>query len=93
MVLTDEFRIRMKVYIDECLKKHGPSSPVLHQMIWGYEHPIDFTYGQKVGFILGIISGDYIARYGDRKIPQDDLLEMVEAIQIRIEDIKKSVGK
>lgn len=92
MVLTAEFRTRMKTYIDECLKKRGMSSPVLNQMIWGYEHRIDFTYGQRIGFILGIIFGDYIARY-DRKIPQDDLLEIVEAVQMRIEDIKKSAGK
>jgi len=55
---------------------------------------MDFTYGQRAGLILGVIFGDYIARYPDRvTMPEDDLLEIVEAVQMRIEDIKKFVGK
>jgi len=92
MGLSDSDREEIKVMIDEILKPHGLSSPVLNKMIWKYEHDFDFRYGQKSGFITGMVSGYLIGKHEGGIIPEDEAQEISEMIQLRIDEIRKSVS-
>ena len=92
MSLDIEFKNKITVFIDEVLKPRGKSTSYLHKTIWEYEHAFDFIYGQKTGFILGLISGYYLATYG--KEPSEiEMAEISEIIQLRRDEIRNSVRK
>ena len=89
MVLEKEFKDKIKSLIDDCLVPHGIQTHECNKKFWNYISDDDFNYGHKVGEVMGIILGYYIAKYG--KIPTDeDLMEMTEMIELHKEDIKKS---
>ncbi len=92
MGLSDSDREEIKVMIDEILKPHRISSPVLNKMIWKYEHDFDFRYGQKSGFITGMVSGYLIGKHEVTIIPEDEVREIAEMIQLRIDEIRNSVS-
>lgn len=92
IMLEKEFRDKALEFIEVLLKPYDKSSPGLHKMIWQYEHGFDFVYGQKTGMMLGTIFGYYIRQY-NKSPPEDDLLEILEMIQLRREDIKNSIRK
>lgn len=89
MVLDKEFQRKITSLIDECLIPHGIQTHECERKFWNYNSNDDFKYGHKVGVILGITLGYYIAKYG--KHPSDeDLTEMTEMVESRKEEIKKS---
>ena len=90
--MKEDVRILLDEVINDITSKHENSSPILNKMIFGYEHDFDFIYGQKVGMITGMIFGYYTTKYGD-KPPESEFLEIVEAIQLKINDIKNSIKK
>jgi len=92
MALDKEFKNKISMFIDEVLKPHGKSSPYLHKTIWEYEHAFDFNYGQKTGFILGLISGYYLATYGSSP-SEIEMAEISETIQLRKDEIRNSIRK
>jgi len=92
MGLSDSDREEIKVLIDDMLKPHGLSSPVLNKMIWKYEHDFDFRYGQKSGFITGMVFGYLIGKHESSIIPEDEVSEISEMIQLRMDKIRNSVS-
>jgi len=89
MVLDKEFQVKITSLIDECLIPHGIQTHECGKEFWNYHSDDDFKYGHKVGVVLGITLGYYIAKYG--KAPSDeDLTEITEMVESRKEEIKKS---
>ena len=64
----------------------------LNKMIFKYEHDFDYIYGNRVGYVLGLVCGYYVGKYGTNP-PEEELLEISEAIQLRINDIKNNIKK
>ncbi len=89
MVLDKEFQVKIKSLIDECLIPHGIQTHECKKEFWNYSSEDDFKYGHKVGVVLGITLGYYIAKYG--KVPsEEDLTEITEMVEARRDEIKKS---
>lgn len=89
MVLENAFREKITSLIDEILKPGGITNPNLNKKVWDYFTDSDFKYGQKVGFIIGTIFGNYVAKYG-KVPPEDELLEMITIVESYKDEIKKS---
>ena len=79
MALEQEFKEKITMYVEECLKPHGVDNRFLHKAVWEFEHRYDFTYGQKTGFILGLISGSYLEKYGTNpsEIEMEEIADIV----------------
>jgi len=89
--MDEIFRKKISSLIDEALIPHGIKSPPLDRKILDYQNELDFLYGQKAGFIEGLIIGYYIAKHGH--VPKDDeLSEMTKLVESRIIEIKKSIS-
>ena len=89
MILEEEFKKKIKLLIDKCLIPNGIQTHECDKIFWDYNSDDDFNYGHKVGVVLGISLGYYIAKYG--KLPSDEnLMEMTKMVESCKESIKKS---
>ena len=91
MVLEEAFRNQLEGILNDNLNRRPRFGNMLPKFVWDYDQiDFGFKYGQRIGWLLGIFSGLYLGLY---KIPppQDDLLEMVEMIQSRRDEIKLSI--
>ena len=91
MVLDETFQKKISSLIDKILNSNEIKSPELEEKTWDYSvYDDNFKYGHKVGFLLGIIIGNYMNAYG--KFPaNDELLEIRKILEGRIDEIKNSV--
>ncbi len=91
MVLDETFQKKISSLIDKTLKSNEIKSPELEEKIWDYSaYDDNFKYGNKVGFLLGIIIGNYMNAYG--KFPaKDELFEIRKILEGRIDEIKNSI--
>ena len=91
MVLDETFQKEISSLIDKTLKSNEIKSPELEEKIWDYSvYDDNFKYGNKVGFLLGIIIGNYMNTYS--KFPSnDELLEIRKIVEERLDEIKNSV--
>ena len=89
IILEKEFKEKIKSLIDDCLVPHGIETYECDKNFWDYISDDDFGYGHKVGEVMGITLGYYIAKYGI--LPTGEgLTEMTEMVESRKEEIKKS---
>ena len=91
MVLEEAFRNELEGILDDTINRRPRLGNMMPKFVWDYDKiDFGFKYGQKTGWLLGVFSGLYVGRY-KIKPPEDDLLEMVEMIQLRRDEIKLSI--
>ena len=66
------------------------STPELDSKFWGIENDDEFKYGHRVGFLFGLIIGDYMSTYG-KFPPKEELFEIKNILESNINEIKSSV--
>jgi len=90
VVLEEKFRDKITSLIHKTLKSNEISSPELEQKVWGYQDDDDFKYGHKAGFLIGLITGNYMDTY-ERFPSSDELIEIRKIIESHLDEIKHSV--
>lgn len=89
MVIDNKFRTKILSLIHEILQYGGITNPSLDKKVWDYFTDSDFKYGQKTGFIIGVIIGYFVAKYD--KVPQgDEMMEIIKMVEEYKDEIKKS---
>ena len=90
MVLDDTYQKKILLLIHRTMNTSEISTPELDSKSWNIENNDEFKYGHRVGFLFGLIIGDYMTTY-DKFPPEEDLFEIKDILKKRIDEIKSSV--
>jgi len=90
VVLEETYQKKILSLIHKTMNTSEISTPELDDKSWNIENNDDFKYGHRIGFLFGIVIGDYMKTY-DKFPPEEDLFEIRDIVKSKIEEIKSSV--
>jgi len=90
VVLEETYQKKILSLIHKTMNTSEISTPELDEKSWNIENNDDFKYGHRIGFLFGIVIGDYMATY-DKFPPEEDLFEIRDILKSKIDEIKSSV--
>ena len=90
VVLEETYQKKILSLIHKTMNTSEISTPELDDKSWNIENNDDFKYGHRIGFLFGIVIGDYMATY-DKFPPEEDLFEIRDILKSKIDEIKSSV--
>jgi len=90
VVLEETYQKKILSLIHKTMNTSEISTPELDDKSWNIENNDDFKYGHRIGFLFGIVIGDYMKTY-DKFPPEEDLFEIRDILKSKIEEIKSSV--
>ena len=90
MVLEETYQKKILSLIHKTMNTSEISTPELDDKSWNIENNDDFKYGHRIGFLFGIVIGDYMKTY-DKFPPEEDLFEIRDILKSKIDEIKSSV--
>ena len=90
VVLEETYQKKILSLIHKTMNTSEISTPELDDKSWNIENNDDFKYGHRIGFLFGIVIGDYMKTY-DKFPPEEDLFEIRDMLKSKIDEIKSSV--
>ena len=90
VVLEETYQKKILSLIHKTMNTSEISTPELDDKSWNIENNDDFKYGHRIGFLFGIVIGDYMKTY-DKFPPEEDLFEIRDILKSKIDEIKSSV--
>ena len=90
VVLEETYQKKILSLIHKTMNTSEISTPELDDKSWNIENNDDFKYGHRIGFLFGIVIGDYMKTY-DKFPPEEDLFEIRDMLRSKIDEIKSSV--
>ena len=90
VVLEETYQKKILSLIHKTMNTSEISTPELDDKSWNIENNDDFKYGHRIGFLFGIVIGDYMATY-DKFPTEEDLFEIRDILKSKIDEIKSSV--
>jgi len=90
VVLEETYQKKILSLIHKTMNTSEISTPELDDKSWNIENSDDFKYGHRIGFLFGIVIGDYMKTY-DKFPPEEDLFEIRDMLKSKIDEIKSSV--
>ena len=90
VVLEETYQKKILSLIHKTMNTSEISTPELDDKSWNIENNDDFKYGHRIGFLFGIVIGDYMKTY-DKFLPEEDLCEIRDMLKSKIDEIKSSV--
>jgi len=90
VVLEETYQKKILSLIHKTMNTSEISTPELDDKTWNIENNDDFKYGHRIGFLFGIVIGDYMKTY-DKFPPEEDLFEIRDMLRSKIDEIKSSV--
>ena len=90
VVLEETYQKKILSLIHKTMNTSEISTPELDDKSWNIESNDDFKYGHRIGFLFGIVIGDYMKTY-DKLPPEEDLFEIRDILKSKIDEIKSSV--
>ncbi len=90
VVLEETYQKKILSLIHKTMNTSEISTPELDDKSWNIENNDDFKYGHRIGFLFGIVIGDYMKTY-DKFPPEEDLFEIRDMLKSKIDEIKSSI--
>ena len=90
VVLEETYQKKILSLIHKTMNTSEISTPELDDKSWNIESNDDFKYGHRIGFLFGIVIGDYMKTY-DKFPSEEDLFAMSDMLKSKIDEIKSSV--
>ena len=90
VVLEETYQKKILSLIHKTMNTSEISTPELDDKSWNIENNDDFKYGHRIGFLFGIVIGDYMKTY-DKFPPEEDLFEIRDILKSKIDEIKSSI--
>ena len=90
VVLEETYQKKILSLIHKTMNTSEISTPELDDKSWNIENNDDFKYGHRIGFLFGIVIGDYMTTY-DKFPPEEDLFEIRDILKSKIDEIKSSI--
>jgi len=90
VVLEETYQKKILSLIHKTMNTSEISTPELDDKSWNIENNDDFKYGHRIGFLFGIVIGDYMKTY-DKFPSEEDLFEIRDMLKSKIDEIKSSI--
>ena len=90
VVLEETYQKKILSLIHKTMNTSEISTPELDDKSWNIENNDDFKYGHRIGFLFGIVIGDYMKTY-DKFPAEEDLFEISDMLKSKIDEIKSSI--